>query len=181
MHNAGAAAVAVVQVWLWRFHGASPTGLLVLACGAAIAAVALLLSGMLHQRGRPAAKARAWAAGLVGLLLAAEVCFVISAATYSLQGAGRVLASVDLPIWPWGWRLPLLMVAMIALQAAGRRRGEGATGLGAQAGAVAALLVGQYLWVQQASLAGPMIALSGLGAIAAHVVGHGRGEKHGGG
>ncbi len=174
LHNCGAAGVACVQAWVWRFHGASATGILVFAFAAAIAATALLLSGVARYGGRASTVRLAWPVALAALLLACEVYFVISAATFSVQGAGRVLTSVALPVWPWGWRLPLLLVAMVALQAAGRRQGDSARGVWAQAVAVAALLVGQYLWVQESSLAGPVIVASGVVVIAGHWLGRWR-------
>jgi hypothetical protein len=173
-HNCGAIGVACVQVWVWRFHGATETVVMVLAGAGAIAATSLLLSGIVHQRRRGAAVSPPWPVVLAALLLAAEVYFVLSAATFSVQGGGQLLTSVALPIWPWGWRLPLLLVAMVALQAAGRRPGAVARGVWAQAVAIGVLLVGQYLWVLQSSLAGTVTALGGVGILTAYWLGRRR-------
>jgi len=174
LHNCGAAGVACVQIWVWRFHGATATGVLILTCAAAIAATALLLAGVSRFGGKAATARLAWPVALAWLLLAAEVYFVGAAATYSVQGGGQLLTSVDLPIWPWGWRLPLLLVAMVALQAAGRRHGDNALGVWAQAVAIAVLLVAQYLWVQESALAGPVIMAGGAVIVAGYWLGRRR-------
>lgn len=162
LHNCGVVGVAVLQAWIWRFPGASATGLMVFAWAAAAASTALLLAGLFQRRGRGKPHLFAWPLALTGLVLVGELQFVIAAAMASVQAAGRALASVDMPIWPWGWRLPLLLVAMVALQAAGRRPASRALAIWAQSAAIAALLLGEYFWIQQSGLAGPIIALAGV-------------------
>jgi hypothetical protein len=166
LHNCGVAGVALVQAWVWRFQGASATGLMVFACAAAIASTSILWASLLQRRGRGKPHPLAWPLALTGLVLVGELQFVIAAATDSVQAAGRALTSVEVPVWPWGWRLPLLLVAMVALQAAGRRPGRSALAVWAQGVAIALLLIGEYFWVQQSGLAGPMLSLAGVIVVA---------------